>query len=237
MLEICASVLSDIDCVERAVIISDAGATVMTPDVSINRNLPLLKEIKEITGAELKIMVNEGCLHKCPFRKFHFNYTSHRSRELGDVDKFLFLDHCLEVTEKDHSQVLKSGWVRPEDVHKYHGITNFFKVVDRIKPKSMIVRCVRSYLEESWDGDLLDILSANLCSFGLKHAASLNNKSLDQYNFFEKVTSCDKHCSQCEYCENVARKTVKLGMLTREKLEDIGLKKAADKLEKMGRLA
>jgi len=26
-------------------------------------------------------------------------------------------------------------------------------------------------------------------------------------------------------------------MLTREKLEDIGLKKAADKLEKMGRLA
>jgi collagenase-like PrtC family protease len=236
-LDICASVLSDIDCVERAVICSDAGANVITPDVSINRNLKLLKQIKEITGTELKIMVNEGCLHKCPFRKFHFNYTSHRSKELGNVNKFLFLDHCLQVTEKDHSQVLKSGWVRPEDIGKYSEITHFFKVVDRIKPKNMIIRCVKAYLEESWDGDLLDILSANLCSFGLKHAASIDNKSLDNYKFFQKITSCDRNCYQCGYCEDLAGKLVKLGMLTREKLEDIGLKDAADKLEKLGRLA
>jgi hypothetical protein len=28
-------------------------------------------------------MVNEGCLFKCPFRKFHFNYISHKSRNPG----------------------------------------------------------------------------------------------------------------------------------------------------------
>jgi len=79
-IEICASVLSDIDCVDRAVIYSRAGANVITPDVNINRNLKLLKEIKEATKTELKLLVNEGCLYKCPFRRFHFNYISHRSK-------------------------------------------------------------------------------------------------------------------------------------------------------------
>ncbi|MDD5703971.1 MAG: hypothetical protein PHU23_18215 [Dehalococcoidales bacterium] len=236
-INICASVLGDIDCIERAVIISEAGANVITPDININRNLKLLKHIREVTGTELKLMVNEGCLYKCPYRKFHFNYTSHRSRELGKVHNALFLEHCLNVTEKDHSQILKSGWIRPEDTRRYEEITSFFKIVDRIQPRNMVIRCVKAYLEESWDGDLLDILSASLCSFGLKHAASLDNKSLDKYKFFEKVTSCDRNCGQCSYCVDIAQKLVKLGKLTREKLEDIGLKEAADKLEKMGRLA
>ena len=44
-IEICASVLGDIDCVQRAVIYAEAGANIITPDVNINRNLKLLKEM------------------------------------------------------------------------------------------------------------------------------------------------------------------------------------------------
>ena len=72
---------SDIDYVQRAVIYTNMGANVITPDVNINRDLKLLKQIIETTGAELKLMVNEGCLYKCPFRKFHFNYISHKSKK------------------------------------------------------------------------------------------------------------------------------------------------------------
>ena len=82
---ICASVLGDIDCVQKAVIFKEAGANIITPDVNINRNLELLKEIKRATNVELKLMVNEGCLYKCPFRKFHFNYVSHVSQASGNA--------------------------------------------------------------------------------------------------------------------------------------------------------
>ena len=61
-LEICASVLSDIDSVPKAMVFREAGVTTITPDANINRDLDLLKRIKKATGVKLKIMVNEGCL-------------------------------------------------------------------------------------------------------------------------------------------------------------------------------
>ena len=48
--EICASVLADIDCLHKAVIFKKAGANAITPDVNINRNLKILKAIRERTG-------------------------------------------------------------------------------------------------------------------------------------------------------------------------------------------
>jgi collagenase-like PrtC family protease len=95
-IEICASVLGDIDCVQRAVIYRKAGADVITPDVNINRDLKLLKQIKEATNAELKLMVNEGCLYKCPFRKFHFTCIPHFPNRLiyGRIGAQTSLSRC-----------------------------------------------------------------------------------------------------------------------------------------------
>jgi collagenase-like PrtC family protease len=236
-IEICASVLSDIDCVQRAVIFAEAGANVITPDVNINRDLELLKQIKKATKAELKLMVNEGCLYKCPFRKFHFNYMSHKSKELGPIEGDVFFANCSRVTLGDHSQILKSGWIRPEDIRKYGEISSFFKIVGRARPRSMVIRTTKAYLQESWDGDLLDIVSSSLNKFGLEYGAYLDNKSLDKYKFFEKVTSCDRNCSDCSYCQELARKLIRFEVPTRGKLEDMGLKDLADRLEKMGKLA
>jgi collagenase-like PrtC family protease len=121
--EICASVLGDIDSVHKALIFRKAGADVITPDVNINRNLRVLKKIVEITGAELKVMVNEGCLFRCPFRKFHFNYISHKSRNpgrsTGKGEDNVFSANCLQLTKSDPSQLIKSGWIRPEDMVKF----------------------------------------------------------------------------------------------------------------------
>lgn len=237
-IEICASVLSDIDCLQRAALYSKWGANVITPDANINRDLNLLKEIKETTNLELRLMVNEGCLYKCPFRKFHFNYISHQSLE-PDKESALsgpFFGQCQLVTRKDPSQILKSGWVRPEDIRKYSGIVKYFKIVGRARPKSMVLRTIKAYMEESWDGDLLDIQSSSLGQFGLHELAYLDNKSLDKYGFFKKITSCDKHCVGCNYCEELASKLVSMDVLTRGKLEDIGRKDVADVLEREGKL-
>jgi collagenase-like PrtC family protease len=227
-LEICASVLSDIDCVQKAVIFRKAGADVLTPDVDINRDLALLKRIKDVTGAEIKLMVNEGCLFRCAFRKFHFNYISHKSRNPGNAgsraEDNVFSLNCLQLTKHDPSQLLKSGWIRPEDLSRYGGITTYFKLVGRTSSKTMLARSFEAYMNESWDGDLLELMAGNLYSAAMSHLMHLDNKSLDAVRFFEKVTSCDKECSECTYCSDLIGKLVRRGVFTSAKIEDLGLK-------------
>jgi len=225
-IEVCASVLSDIDCVEKAIIFRKAGADVITPDVNINRDLNLLKKIKEKSGAEIKLMVNEGCLFRCAFRKFHFNYISHKSRkpEKGmRAEDNVFSLNCIQFSKGDPSQILKSGWIRPEDMRRYGEITNYFKLVGRTSSKTMILRCVEAYMNESWNGDLLELMAGNLYSLGMSQLMHLDNKALDQIGFFEKVASCDKECSECDYCSAVVAKLIKRGVFTPEKIKDLGL--------------
>jgi collagenase-like PrtC family protease len=228
-LEICASVLGDIDCVHKAVIFRKAGADVITPDVDINRDLALLKRIKDTTGAEIKLMVNEGCLFRCAFRKFHFNYISHKSRKpdmAGAIkaEDNVFSLNCLQLSKSDPSQLLKSGWIRPEDLAKYGQISNYFKLVGRTSSKSMLVRSFEAYLNESWEGDLLELMAGNLYSVAMSHLMHLDNKSLDAVGFFEKVVSCDKECSECSYCSELIGRLVRRGVFTSAKIEDLGLK-------------
>jgi collagenase-like PrtC family protease len=228
-LEICASVLGDIDCVSKAEIFRKAGADAITPDVNINRDLKLLERIKEVTGAEIKLMVNEGCLFRCAFRKFHFNYISHKSRkpEMPGGRKSednVFSLNCIQLTKTDPSQILKAGWIRPEDMRKYESITSYFKMVGRTSSKSMVLRALKAYMEESWDGDLLELMAGNLYSVGMSHLLHVDNKSLDSAGFFDQVASCDKECSACSYCDRLIEQLLKRGVFTAEKMTDLGLK-------------
>jgi len=229
-LEICSSVLADIDCLQKALIHRNAGADVIIPDVNINRNLGLLKKIKEATGAQLKLMVNEGCIHHCPWRKFQFNHISHQPKEILEKGDAIF-NECQNVISKDPSQIFKSGWIRPEDLNKYAGITTHFKIVGRDKPKSYALRTVKAYMEESWDGDLLDILCASLNTYTMTNGVYVDNKKLESVSFFENVTECDQKCEDCSFCSKLAKEMVRYGVMTRAKLEDFGLKEMADKLD------
>jgi collagenase-like PrtC family protease len=235
-LEIVVSVLSEVDSIQSARIFQQLGAKVITPDVDVNRNLSLLREMKKQVNVEYKLMVNDGCLYKCPFRRFHFNYISHKSKELGPIEGDSFFGHCSDVISKDYTQFFKSGWIRPEDLDKYADISRFFKIVGRSRPKSNVIRATRAYMNQSWDGDLLDLMSSSINKFGLDFGAYLDNKSLSRYGFFEKVTSCGQNCAECSYCAELAKKLIRLGVPTRGKLEDLGLHDVADSMERQGRL-
>jgi collagenase-like PrtC family protease len=219
-IEICASVLADVDCVQRAVILKKAGADVITTDMNINRDIMVLKEIKKATNVEIKLMVNEGCLYKCPYRKFHFNYTSHNSKQMS-IDSRVFFNRCLRIAASDPSQVLKSSWIRPEDISKYGEITGFFKIVGREMPGSKVIRCVKAYMQETWDGNLLDILCASLNNFNTNYGIYLDNKKLEENGFFEKVSSCDRDCNRCYYCEELAKKLISFNNYSQELKKDV----------------
>jgi collagenase-like PrtC family protease len=228
-IEITVSVLADIDCVQKAVIFRKAGADVITPHVDINRNLALLKKIREKTGAEIKLMVNEGCLFQCAFRKFHFTYISHKSRKPGPgketrAEDNVFSINCIQLSKNDPSQILKSAWIRPEDAGRYGEISRYFKLVGRTSSNSMLLRSVGAYMSENWDGDLLELMAGNLYSVGMSHLLHLDNKSLDDAGFFDKTASCDKECSECDYCAALAGKLIRRGVLTPSKMADFGFR-------------
>ncbi len=226
--EICASVLADIDGVGKAAVYRRAGADVLTPGVDVNRNLRVLRAIAERTGAELKLMVNEGCLHRCPFRKFHFNYISHKSRHPGAGggrgEDNVFSLNCIQLAKNDPSQLLKSGWIRPEDLGRYGDVTVLFKLVGRTSSRSMIVRCLEAYMRQRWDGDLLELMAGTLYSCGMSYLMHLDNRSLDAGGFFEKVTSCDHECIDCDYCDRLAERLIRRGVFTPGKMKDLGLR-------------
>jgi collagenase-like PrtC family protease len=222
--EICASVLANIDCVQRASIYRQAGADVVTPDANINRRLDLLQEIKDVTRLRIKLLANEGCLYKCPFRQFHFNAISHVSREVTrtdlDVSFANFFDIGYQIIAADHAQLLRSCWIMPQDTRKYAGITNYFKLACRNQPLSMLKRVTAAYMEETWHGDILDLVTGCSKRFSILEDACLDSDILTQNNFFDTVTSCDNRCEKCGYCAGLAAKAVKLGLHTQAKIED-----------------
>jgi len=147
-----------------------------------------------------------------------------------------FFEHCLAVTLKDHSQILKSGWIRPEDLESYKDITTSFKMVGRARSSSLVLRAARAYMNQRYDGNLIDIVCSSLHAFGLVYGAYLDNAALGESGFFKQITSCDRKCNDCNYCERLAEKLLKLNTVTRGKLEDMGRKELADKLEAAGKL-
>jgi len=55
----------------------EIGADAITLDTNINRDFDILSGIKEVSDCEQRLLVNEACLYKCPFRYSHFNLFSH----------------------------------------------------------------------------------------------------------------------------------------------------------------
>ena len=229
-LEISASVLSVIDCFSRAEAFAQAGATTMTVDTSINKNLKLLQHITDRLGVEIKLMVNEGCLDKCPFRSFHMNYISHKSRETAS-EGTAFSFACGDITKNDPGQIFKSNWVRPEDLHRYEKVTGFFKIVGRDMLPSKVLRCTQAYLEESYDGNLFDILCSSIGYYGIEYSAHVDNKALDRTSLFKRTSTCNRQCHTCTYCNDLAHELVGYGWITRENLEDLGHYEMIDAIE------
>ena len=165
-------------------------------------------------------------IYKCPFRKFHFNYVSHLSKNSGM--ELVFVPYCHNIIKQDPSQILKSGWIRPEDLRKYTDITKYYKLVGRDLPNSKVLRSIKAYMQEDWDGDLMDIVASSLGAFALKHGIYLDNKKLGEVNFFNKVTTCSQKCYQCNYCKELVNNIAKIGIFNEEKMAD---KKINDNIE------
>jgi collagenase-like PrtC family protease len=204
-IQVIASAFSEIDCVERAVFFDKFGADVLTLN-GLNRNLEVLKEIKELTDAKLRLMVNEGCLYKCPYRMYHANITSHGSRDLSLPIDFC-ADCCVKLRKLNPTLMITSDWILPQWLKYYRNITEHFKIVGRSMGTGWITNRVRNYMQEEFKGNLLELLESNSPEFVKLYKCRIDVADFDE-SFFRKITSCGRKCFACGYCGEFAKRAV-----------------------------
>jgi collagenase-like PrtC family protease len=202
-----ASTICHITNVNRAKAYKRMGADRIVVDESIHRKFGTLKRIVEAVGDKVEIIVNTMCHRNCAYRMFHYNQTGGDSVSKSNQVAVDFFEHkCMLQRYHCMSELLKLGWVRPEDLKHYtHVGIYYFKLQGR---QHVIlgdhIRALEHYFKESYDGDLMELLDMFNSRYSFK--VHLDNKSLEGYlkPFLENDGFCKQDCETCKYCENFA---------------------------------
>ncbi|HOH88238.1 hypothetical protein, partial [Ruminococcus sp.] len=143
------------------------GVDEITLDHGFNRRFDLLRKLLtqyKDTDLHLRVIANNLCLRECPFRLAHGCFVGH-----SDPDKFSMdysLVNCAYKKVTHPAAILTAEFIRPEDVHFYRelaeetGNKHFsIKLIDRTRTTDFLHKVVKGYMEESYDGNLLDIVN------------------------------------------------------------------------------
>jgi collagenase-like PrtC family protease len=194
----------------RALAYKKMGVDRIVVDESVNRNFYALKSIREVFGKNVEVIVNQICDRNCMYRLFHYNMISGDPFGTTSEVSINYYEHrCVLQQLKSIDNSLKLCWVRPEDIKYYTAVgIDYFKIQGRhaFVQGGDVVKTVESYFNESYEGNLMDLLMmfGRLTNFKVY----LDNKKLEGFikPFVENPGFCKDNCSKCKYCENFARK-------------------------------
>lgn len=127
----------------------------------VNRNFKELKRISRYAACRIQIIPNLVCRKSCPFQSLHGNYHSHASQT--DNHQGYSFDYyvttCFARYFTDPLTIIKSGWIRPEDLHYYEKIgLNNFKLVERGITTDALSKIVQAYTDRSYEGNFMDLM-------------------------------------------------------------------------------
>ena len=160
---ISASVQVRIDGFEKARYWENLGADKINISyVDLNKNFEEIKKIKEKTTCKIQTIANLMCMNKCPMVTLHANYNAHASQKNHVNDNFSFdyyLFSCAEKLLSNPVEILKSAFIRPEDLHYYEeaGVDNI-KLVERSMTTEALARIVSAYTKRTYDGNMMDLI-------------------------------------------------------------------------------
>jgi collagenase-like PrtC family protease len=218
------SVTNRIDSVASVKIWEAMGVDRIVLDPMKNRDFELLRAIRNATDCQLEVLMNSICVYGCPFLNYHYNIFAHGSQEDDGKDaiqhrlatSYLVLK-CEQIKLSDFSEIIKSPFIRPEDIKVYRELgIQFFKVKGRATRTSAILETAKAYSEESYEGNLLDIVPLIPSSRGddariiADPPIYVDNKKLDGFLDYFQSSKCRTHCNKCSYCRGIAKKTVRV---------------------------
>ncbi len=202
--ELKVSVIAGVRTVQKAVFYERLGASAINLDRDINRDLSLIKSIRDAVDCELFLLSNEGCLLDCPFKHSHDSFIGHFSKvppnQRSLFENNPFAAYCTRIKLESPEEVLKSPWIRPEDLGRYSGLVDGFKISGRELPAKDMLRIVDAYVKGRYDGDLMDLLNVRIPGI------FIDNRSLD--GFLDAAADCGRECKSCGFCRKLAGKIV-----------------------------
>ena len=194
-----------------------------------NRDFTFLKAAAEYCNAndiKYELMVNEFCgvggdnyATHCIYRDSC--YICHATdRTMEDAKSFndYPMSICTASRDKNPSNWLKVRFIRPEDLREYRRIgINNFKITGRTGSTEYLLRTLRSYMGESFDGNLLNLWkpleSIKLDQPEAFTSSAINNKDLNGfiYQWTEAKCKCENHVcgTTCTYCDDFYDKLMK----------------------------
>jgi len=193
----------------KAIAYKRMGIDRIVLDESLHKDFYTLKSIVDIVGDKVEIIVNSMCHRNCIYRFFHYNQTGGDSIGTSNEIAVNFFEHkCLLQRYENVSELLKLGWVRPEDLKYYTRVgIHYFKLQGRQHVlKGGHIKALEHYLKEDYDGNLMELLDM----FNQRYSFNvyLDNKKLDGFikPYYEKENFCKYNCTKCRYCEAFASK-------------------------------
>jgi collagenase-like PrtC family protease len=237
-LELCTSVICELDSVAAVRAFAELGATRIIVSEDAHRQFDILRSMKRAVSLPLEVLTNSTCLFRCPWKAFHYNLLSHMSsRRQPDIEAYYHWE-CMAVRTADPSELLKLRWIRPEDLDLYEDAT-YFKVVGRyFATDSDLPRVAQIYMDRRFDGNLWDLLG----NFApqRRHGIRIDNRALDGFVAWFKASP--RHCSEmacatCSHCEEFARRAVDVAALaaSRERLDLPNLTERIQRFHQTGR--
>lgn len=256
-LKIKVSTTARVNTVRKAQQFEDMGVEEIIVDEHINREFKTLEAIRKTVKCNLEILVNNICLWQCPYNYEHVNHDGHASRE-GEEEDNCYLQYpgylCLYRKLMEPVELLKSPWIRPEDVHHYEDMGyKHFKITERFKRTPLLIEHVKAYENRRYDGNLLDLFTLprkgaftplhleyfikpehvnimkvseleKVFDLEVRQLIQMDNRKLD--GFIEHFKKMDCNQTSCSQCLYCEQVFEKVAVVDRE-----GVEKASEKVK------
>ena len=183
-----------------------------------NRDLKFLAAFNNAcikNNIRCELLVNEFCLFGCPYRMSCYNIHSHTDvnrREYG----FYPLGRCNDKRYAEPWEWIKARAILPQHLRIYQERTGIsdFKISGRTHPESIIMKQVEWYMQEDFDGNLLDLwtLLENINQDeNEQHEPKLYIDTKEVADFIkytwldkDRKDDCDLYCDYgCNKCKNL----------------------------------
>ena len=162
-LKITVSAMANINTVKKAKQWETLGADKITfPASAVNRNLKLIKLLRESLSSKIQLIANSGCLLNCPDLSNHALMNSHVSQKWHKCKGYILDYHILNCRYKRLAEpvnFIRSEWIRPEDIPFYKNLgVDTIKLIDRRLSTEKILQITEAYLKQNYEGNLIDLL-------------------------------------------------------------------------------
>lgn len=152
-------------------------------------------------GKKLCLLANSGCLRFCPGQTFHDNLIAHSAEAEERENLPDWNPHVCWNLYRDpvnFVEILRSTWIRPEDLHLYEGLIDTAKLATRQHAHPRMV--VGAYAEGRFRGNLLDLLEPGFAPAFAPHV--IDNAAFPA-DWAERTSRCSGDCAACSYCREV----------------------------------